>query len=1236
MLAFLDKIKFGTPLIRRVVFWLLTTFVVYTLFGFFALPAIMKSVLVSQVTDATQRETSVGDIYFNPLTLRLELSGLHIKNLKEEGDLLSLNHMEVAPGISTVWELAPVVSYLKLDGLAVDLTFYGEGRYSFSDLLGTPDSVNQQDAEKEPEEKGAVFPFALYGFELTNSSITFDDRPHKKKHTITDIHLRVPFTSSIADKVKEFTQPKFTAVVNGDPVELKGKTLPFDKTLLTEFELGAVDVDLNQYWQYVPIETPLKLKSGRFTSDISLYFERPDAQRINLFLGGGGTLTDLELTAPGDGSVFSMKKLAFEMERFSLGDNALVIKQVTMNQPFFKVVREADGTINWADYFPDSEPGPPGPKVKTKADTDSAFVLDVRKFELNEGTMDFRDDLVKGGFKRTFSKLDLSVENLSTREAQTSVFKGSFGSDGFIYLNGEATLDPVAVKVTVAGKDLNVPAYAPYINESQPLVVDSGKLDFSVDVAYGDQDGKAQVTAENGTLNLAGLAVRKPDADKPSITLGALAVSGAAMDLAARRVDVAEVKLTEPSASVIREKDGRLDLQRVMDEAAKAGEEIKAETEQPDKPEADQPASDAGADGEPETPWTATVAHFVVEEGSADFRDLALAHPARLGVRNFKVDSTDITTEKGAEIPFSLSGGWTGGGWFSVRGQATAEPLASTGSIRVEKFGLRPLDNYLAEDTDLLIADGQAFAYLGYTFTGGETPKFTLKGSTALAGLKVKTTFEDAEMAGIDRLDVKGIDFANEPMSLAIGEINLNGPRALIHLDKDGRLNVRRALRLAEPAPPAEEETPEGEQPVPVPEAEVKQVEEKTEAQAAEEKPLFETLTVGKIGMQNGKVSFHDESVHPAFTTEVTDMTLSLTDIGQTEEARPKVDFKAKIGPTPVSVTGVVNPVITPIYSDLAISVNGMELVPLTPYTLKNLAYPIQKGRLYADVTFKTDDWVLDAKNKFFIEQLQLGKKDKRPDAPNIPVEFGLSLLQDSNGDMQLNLPITGRLDDPNFRIGGIVFKAIINLLFKALTSPFSLIGSMFGGGENMDFVVFEPGRATLSTQGEEKLDTVIKALTERQKLKLEVDGVVDPVADKTGLIQAILEHKVKQAKYDDLPRSKRAETTVDQITVAPDEYEDMLFEAYADEPDEEGVKPTTLFVTDRQPVDVMEKFIRDRINVTDEMFHELAMQRAGAVKEYIISKNPELTDRVFLLDKESKSDGKTGVPKHRADLGID
>ena len=624
MLSFLDKIKIGTPLIRRTVFWLLTAFIVYTLFGFFAVPPILEKVALSQIDANLHRKGEIGEVYFNPLTLYLRVDGFKIANREEEGDLVAFNSLEISPGASSVWELAPVISLLKIDGLAVNLTFYGEGRYSISDLLGSPEG---QAPEETGDKKGTVFPFSLYGFELTNAHITFDDRPHNKKHVISEIFLRVPFTSSIPDKVKEFTQPKFTAVVNGDPIELKGRTLPFDKTLLTEFELGAVDINLNQYWKYVPIETPLALKGGRFTSDISLFFERTDDQRMNLFLGGGGTLSDLDLADPVRGSVFSMKKLVFEMERFSLGDNALIVKNVAMTRPFFKVVRKADGAINWVDYFPGSQAAPSGPKLKTKADNDAQFVLDIRKFELKEGTVDFEDQCVAGGFKHVFTPLDLTGEGISTRADRPSVFQGSLGTKGFLYLNGQATLEPVAAKFTVSGKDLSLPLLTPYINEAQPLILDSGKAGFSVDLDFSQPGGEPALTVANGSLKLTDLAVRKPDAKEPSLTLDALDVTGAAMDLAGRTIHADEVKLTGPSATVVRNKDGRLDLERLFAEAEKESDE--AARAVGDEPETD---AEPAADRE-QAPWVATVGRFALDDGSVDFRDLALTNPASLGVR---------------------------------------------------------------------------------------------------------------------------------------------------------------------------------------------------------------------------------------------------------------------------------------------------------------------------------------------------------------------------------------------------------------------------------------------------------------------------------------------------------------------------------------------------------------------------------------------------------------------------
>lgn len=1217
MLAFLDKIPFGTPRLRRWAFWLLAAFLGYVLFGFLAVPPILKSVLTTQLAENLKRPARIEKVYFNPLLLHLEITGLGVEKLEGGGDLLSAGKIVAAPSVSSLWQFAPVVSYLKLEDLTVDVTFHGNGRYSISDIL------DSGAGESGPEREGAVFPFALYDFELSNATLIFDDRSHDKRHVISDLSMRVPFTSSIEDEQKEYTQPTLSAVVNGDPVELEGKTLPFDQTLLTEFRLGAVNVDLDQYWRYLPVDTPLTLKSGRFTSDISLFFERPDTHSVNLFLGGGGRLTDLDLEDPREGSVVRLDELAFEIERFSLRDNFLALKKVVLTKPYFKIIRNPGDAVNWAGYFPaDGKEAEAGAEPENDAEAEgSPFRVDVHLVEIADGAVEWIDRAVAGGFSRTFSGLEFSGSELASRGGTPGSFEAAIGTAERFTAKGTATVEPLDANFTVTAENLSLPDFAAYLDEVQPLAVDSGVLGASAGITVTMADGRAEVRVADGAAALTDLAARKPDAEKPSLTLGRLAVSGASLDPAEKAVSVGEIALTAPAATVVRQADGTIDLQALF---APEGDAAAGQAE----PEPDE--------NDPAPGWSARVDHLTVADGGFTLRDQTLRQPAELGVRQFALDLENLSTEPGASVPYTAEGVWTGGGTFSARGTATLDPLTANGRLQLADIGLRPLDAYLAETTELLFARGRAYANLAYGFTQGDPPELTARGDAALAGLAVKTTFGDAEFVGLDRLDVKSIDFRSAPNRLSVGEIILDGPRALVEYAEDGRLNVRRALRLPQPEP-VDSEQDENSEAETTGETDAGQAGHDADqgGETESEPPLFARLEIGKVSMKNGALSFRDASVHPVFTNEVTKMTLSLTDIGQTREARPKVDFSAEIGPTPMSVTGVLNPLITPIYSDLAVSVNGMELVPLSPYTLKNLAYPVEKGRLYADVTFKTEDWKLDAQNKFFIEQLVLGPKDKRPDAPNVPVKFGLALLQDGNGDLELNLPISGRLDDPSFRIGGIVFRAIVNLLFKALASPFSLIGSIFGGGgENMDFIVFEPGRARIDQNGESKLATVIKALTERDRLKLEVDGVVDPVADANGLTRVIFDRKIKEQKYLDQPRSVRAETTVDTMEVAPGEYEEYLFEAYAEEPDEEGVRPTTLFMVDRQPVEVMEKFILDRIVITDELLHELAMRRANAVKTHIIETNPELADRVFLLDRED-AEGKTGVPAHRADLGI-
>jgi|GEM_PF-2477524 len=1215
MLEFLDKAPYGTPFTRRVTFWFLTSFLVYIIVGFFIIPPVVKSIVKEQMSKELKRETTIERVAFNPLTFHIKVDGFRVAKKEGDGDFISVKSIMAAPAIESIWEFAPVIDYLQIQDLKIDIAFLGNGIYSITDLMGRK---QEKPAPEKIKTESTVFPFSLYGFELSNATIIFDDQFKEKKHVIENLNLIVPFTSSIVDKRKEFTEPILTAVINGDPVELKGRTLPFDDTLLTEFKLGAVEVDLNQYWRYVPIKIPLQLVKGQFSSNISLFFNRPDGQRIELFLGGGGKLTNVEVVHPTDGKVATLDTLEFQMEKYSFGDNQIILNKVAVDKTYCKVIRGKGNTINWVEYFPDfgqQAPSEPGGEDKPA----SPFRLDIKDMSLSNAAVEWQDTVVPGGFSRVVKPLSFRIQNFSTLPDTPLKYEAKSEDSERISLMGEATIIPLGVKGKLKVTGVNIPDFKPYFH-ALPLQVDSGTVELAMEYEAIDTPELRNVSVKDGTLTTHDMALRIPGAKQPSLGFKSLTTAGMNFDLATKTVSVSRIELDQPMTRVIRKRDGVIDL--VAPFLKKTSEQTSEMATVPTPA----PALDEETSKPSGTPWTASINEIRLTKGTSHFRDNTLKNPAYFSIKDLRVNLDNITTVKGEAAKYDISCLWGGGGHIATLGNLQLDTLASRGQIKLRSFGLKPFDSFVSEFTELILADGSVNTDIKYDFSGLEKMRYAVEGDVGLHDLHIKDNWGDGHFAGLKSFTIAGTKFTNDPNQLTISQITLDGPQGMVEFDENGYLNIMRAFRI--PAPKAEDDKEAKKE-------QKKQTPPPAKIKAKKEKAFFDKFEIDAIVVKNGQLSFRDGSVTPEFTTDITDMTLDLREVSQTPDSRPKVEFNAKLGPAPMTVSGVVNPVITPIYSDLLVSIGGMEMVPLTPYTVEYLGYPIEKGRMHADVNFKTENWALNATNKFFVEQLVLGPKDDNPDAPNIPVKFGLALLQDNNGDMELNLPISGRLDDPDFKIGGIIFKAIATLFVKALASPFTLIGSMFGGQEEMDFVTFKQGSHEVDASNSKKLESLTKVLKDRAKLTLEVDGVIDPEADTKGLMENRFNEKLKLVKYESLTRKERSATTADAMSINPEEYEDILFEVYADEPDPEDIKTTTFFITDRQPVDIMERFVKERIIVTEEDLNELAQQRATAVKELLIEKEPTLASRIYLLDKRTKKTAKKGVTLHRADLSI-
>ena len=170
-----------------------------------------------------------------------------------------------------------------------------------------------------------------------------------------------------------------------------------------------------------------------------------------------------------------------------------------------------------------------------------------------------------------------------------------------------------------------------------------------------------------------------------------------------------------------------------------------------------------------------------------------------------------------------------------------------------------------------------------------------------------------------------------------------------------------------------------------------------------------------------------------------------------------------------MDIKGKLNPLSKELFLDIVADAREIELSPMTPYSAKYVGYGIEKGKLSFNVKYKLDNRKLTAENKIILNQLTFGEKIESPTATKLPVLLAVALLKDRNGVIDVDLPISGSLDDPQFSVGGLVLRIVINLITKAVTAPFSLIASAFGGGgsgEELSYIEFANGRASLDAAG--------------------------------------------------------------------------------------------------------------------------------------------------------------------------
>lgn len=743
---------------------------------------------------------------------------------------------------------------------------------------------------------------------------------------------------------------------------------------------------------------------------------------------------------------------------------------------------------------------------------------------------------------------------------------------------------------------------------------------------------------------------------------------GLSFDLAQQTVRLGAVQLTRPEIAATRDHRGQLlESARIWAiESRNAEGRARADASAPARAPAAAPARNGAAS--PPAIWKADIGKIAIVDGKLRLADYepAQANGGRPVVHQFRKISLATGAVAwplgAAQIPVTLSAETGRRGALSIDGIAAPATPGWQGQVELSRVDMASLQPYLAGRLNAAVRSGTASVKgrVGVAAPAGKPIAATFTGLAHLENVRTVDQASGEDFLRWRTLAVSGIDFGIDeskgPMRLALGNIGLSDFYARVILNANGRLNLQdvaaggsqkgeaapgTSLTQANPAsaPSAAPGQPEPDK------AASKTVANAPKASKPPDSGPKPQIRIGGVKVDRGNINFSDFFVRPNYTANLTGMKGSVSKISTGDPTPADLVLEGRLDDdAPVTISGKLNPLGEQLYLDVAAKAAGVELTRLTPYSSKYAGYPITKGKLTVDLAYKIENGNLQASNHLFLDQLTFGDRVDSPDATKLPVLLAVSLLKDRNGVIDVNLPVSGSLSDPQFSIGGVIGRVIVNLLTKAITSPFTLIASAFGGGgDELGYVEFPAGTSTLTPEARKKVETLGKALNDRPALRLEISGRIDPATDAQGARKAWLDAQVAEQKVRAMRQEARSPTAGDgedegeqgaQVRVGAQEYPKYLEAVYKRA---DFKKPRNVVGLQKSlSTAEMEALLLENAPVTEAGLRQLAEQRALAVKQALERDGKVPEARLFLtasrLDKDGIED--KGAP-NRVDFKI-
>ncbi|MFB3894739.1 MAG: DUF748 domain-containing protein [bacterium] len=1152
-----------SPKQKKIGIWLLAILIVYTILGFLILPPIVRNYALKKLSETLHREVSIGKIKLNPYTYAITISDLEIKEPKSQQKFIGFDELYLDFQLSSLFRGGYVFHEIKLKKPYVNIVRNQDLTYNFSDLI-------PKNQTPPPNEKQKKTKFSLNNIQISDGTIHFTDTPKKTDHHVEQLNFNVPFISNLPAKEAIFVQPSFSAVVNNAPVKLDGKTKPFTNTRETQFEINFDHIDLPYYLAYVPMQMEYKLVSGFANFRSSFSFTDSAKGSPSLIFRGLITLQNLEIQDLKQNPMLTFPLIRIDINTGDVFRNQWHLNEITLSSATVEVVRNKNGKFNLEVLKPKSE-------KKTES---GSTQIDIDSFRIEQAHIGFKDYTPTKPFQTIIDPFDLKAEQVSTSTVSSARYELALTTKDKEQINavGNFIIEPFISQGMVTVNGLPFKKYAPYYQDQILFEVPEGKCQLAGNYNISVDSTKPILLFSAVTVNIDNLKLKKSTGIPDFITIPKFAVKDMAINILKKTVTIKEVNTSQGKLMVERYPSGQFSFDSLFN-VGNTNTTIPVQQ----------------TNTKPESQWVAKIDRILIDKYNINWTDQTPARPAEIKLTDLKLNignlsnaSTNGKARVNLACQFDKKGSLTTSGWLTI------SPLTLQSDLALQKLEVSLLQPYIEDKLKILITSGYASVTgaVAYHTNQTGTPVITYTGQAKVAEFVSKEKSTGADFLKWNSFDIDGISVTSEPMNIHIQEIGLTEFYTNLMINADSTINLSDIIVSNETTLTTAVNTTK-----------------------PTEQPASKLIKIDRITLNNGKINFADKSMTPAYITSFDNMTCQITGLTSEETTVGDITLTGKLDNTaPILITGKINPLRENLYIDLKLGMKNLDMNSLTPFSGKYVGYTVKKGKLFLDVNCLVDKRKLDSKNTVFLDQFDFGDKVDSPDAVKLPVKLGVALLKDLNGEIHLDLPISGSLDDPKFRVGTIIIKIIVNILTKAVTSPFSLLGAILGGNaEEFAYLEFDPGSYQITDANIQKMNKLVDALVKRPALQLEITGYVDPDKDREALRELTFSRKLKSLKLQDLIKQGESDRPVDQVVIDPKEYERYLTIVYKKE--KFAKEKNAIGLIKSQPVPEMEKLIREHITITDDDLKQLAADRAKSVQQFIIATTKVKPERLFLTE---------------------